>query len=113
MLILLGCPIPLAKDPDRIVIPNGRTPDKIVKNLSYVIENELLNNGSQSTPLFGGHQSWSEREKSFKLRSTMKVKFLFSCQYDCDCLLQVYPSSYLQFRKRKWQIILTFLMHFN
>ncbi|XP_048336155.2 probable hexosyltransferase MUCI70 isoform X1 [Ziziphus jujuba] len=67
------CQIPLAKDPDKIVIPKGRTPDTIVKNLSYVIEDEPLNNNFQSTPLFGGHQSWSQREESFKLKPTMKV----------------------------------------
>lgn len=50
-----------------------------MKNLSYVIEDELLNNGSQSAALFGGHQSWSQREESFKLKSTMKVKLLCYC----------------------------------
>lgn len=67
------CPIPLANDPDKIVIPKGRTPDKIVKDLSYVMEDELRNNGSLTSPLFGGHQNWSHREESFKLKSTMKV----------------------------------------
>lgn len=72
-----GCPIPLANDPEKIVIPEGRTPDKIVQNLSYVMEDELMNNVSQSSPLFGGHQSWAQREESFKLKSTMKVKLKF------------------------------------
>ncbi|KAA8538889.1 hypothetical protein F0562_025581 [Nyssa sinensis] len=66
------CPIPLADDPNRVVIPK-RTPEKIVQNLSYILEDELANNGSQSAPLFGGHQSWVQREESFKLKSTMKV----------------------------------------
>ncbi|KAE8008809.1 hypothetical protein FH972_005284 [Carpinus fangiana] len=67
------CPIPLANDPDKIVIPKGRTPDKIVKDLAYVMEDELWNNGSKTSPLFGGHQNWSQRVESFKLNSTMKV----------------------------------------
>ncbi|CAK9153950.1 unnamed protein product [Ilex paraguariensis] len=37
------------------------------------MEDDLPNNGSQSTLLFGGHQSWQQREESFKLKSTMKV----------------------------------------
>ncbi|KDP35574.1 hypothetical protein JCGZ_09012 [Jatropha curcas] len=66
------CPIPVANDPDKIVIPEGRTPDKTVKNLSYIMEDEPVKNGSQS-PLFGGHQSWVQRNESFKLNSSMKV----------------------------------------
>lgn len=72
-LYLSGCPIPVADDPDKIVIPKGRTLDTIVKNLTYVMEDEPVKNGSQSSPLFGGHQSWRQREKSFKLSSFMKV----------------------------------------
>ncbi|KAF8405459.1 hypothetical protein HHK36_010365 [Tetracentron sinense] len=67
------CSIPVADDPDSVVIPKRRTPDKIVQHLSYVLEDELVNSESQSPPLFGGHQSWLQREKSFKLNSTMKV----------------------------------------
>ncbi|KAF2322685.1 hypothetical protein GH714_028558 [Hevea brasiliensis] len=67
------CPIPVANNPNKIVIPEGGTPDNIVKNLSYFMEDELVNNGTQPSPLFGGHQSWSQREESFKLNSSMKV----------------------------------------
>ncbi|KAJ0011265.1 hypothetical protein Pint_33723 [Pistacia integerrima] len=67
------CPIPVADDPNRIVIPKERTPDEIVKNLTYIMEEVFVNNGSHSFPLFGGNQSWSQREESFKLNSTMKV----------------------------------------
>lgn len=77
---LLGCPIPVASNPDKIVIPKGKTPDDIVKNLSYVMEDEPAHDVSQSTPLFGGHQSWKERDESFKLRSSMKVKSKYSKQ---------------------------------
>ncbi|KAJ0010140.1 hypothetical protein Pint_33548 [Pistacia integerrima] len=71
--LLCGCPIPVADDPNRIVIPKERTPDEIVKNLTYIMEEVFVNNGSHSFPLFGGNQSWSQREESFKLNSTMKV----------------------------------------
>lgn len=67
------CPIPLADDPDKIVIPKGRTRDEIVKNLTYVMEDEILPDRTQSSPLFGGHQNWSQREESFRLTSNMKV----------------------------------------
>ncbi|XP_050231644.1 probable hexosyltransferase MUCI70 [Mercurialis annua] len=65
------CAIPVANNPDKIVIPEGRTVDTIVKNLSYILEDEPLENGSQ--PLFGGHQNWLQREESYKLNSSMKV----------------------------------------
>lgn len=67
------CPIPLADYPNTIFIPKERTPDTIVKNLTYFLEDEFVHNASQSSPLFGGHQSWSQREESFKLNSNMKV----------------------------------------
>ncbi|GFZ00490.1 similar to Sept9 [Actinidia rufa] len=69
----LGCSIPVADDPDKVVIPKRWTPSKVVQHLSYFMEDEVGNNGSQSPPLFGGHQSWSQRDESFKLKSTMKV----------------------------------------
>ncbi|XP_044508895.1 probable hexosyltransferase MUCI70 isoform X2 [Mangifera indica] len=65
--------LPVADEPNRIVIPKERTPNNIVKNLTYIMEEVFVNNGSQSFPLFGGNQSWSQREESFKLNSTMKV----------------------------------------
>ncbi|GAV77245.1 DUF616 domain-containing protein [Cephalotus follicularis] len=67
------CSIPVANDPDKVAIPRGRTPDEIVKNLSYFTEAEFVNNGSQSFPLFGGNKSWSQREDSFMLNSSMKL----------------------------------------
>lgn len=67
------CPIPLANDPEKVVIPKRRTPDTIVQHLSYVMKDEAASNGSQSAPLFGGHESWSLREDSFKLKSTLKL----------------------------------------
>ncbi|KAG4114282.1 hypothetical protein ERO13_D12G036300v2 [Gossypium hirsutum] len=67
------CPIPVADDPDKIVIPEGRTPDAIVKNLTYIEEEDLVNNGSQSFAVFGGNQSWLQREENFNLKPSMKV----------------------------------------
>ncbi|KAG0488509.1 hypothetical protein HPP92_007320 [Vanilla planifolia] len=60
------CVIPLVDNPDAVDIP-GRTLDIIPKALSYVTVD------NQSPPLFGGHQSWSERENSFKLNASMNV----------------------------------------
>lgn len=53
----LGCSILLADDPEKVVILKTRTPTKVVQSLSYIMEDDLANNGSQSPPLFGGHQS--------------------------------------------------------
>ncbi|TYG83938.1 hypothetical protein ES288_D01G208800v1 [Gossypium darwinii] len=71
------CLIPVASDPEKIVIPDGKTPDVIVKGLTYIEEEDLVNNGSHTFPLFGGNQSWLQREKSFKLKPNMeKCRFV-------------------------------------
>ncbi|CAN6688166.1 unnamed protein product [Malus baccata var. baccata] len=67
------CPIPVVSDPDKIKIPKGRTPDEIVKNLTYVLDDEILPDRTPSSPLFGGHQNWAHREESFRLKSDMKL----------------------------------------
>ncbi|GJV83636.1 putative INO80 complex subunit C [Tanacetum coccineum] len=67
------CSIPLASDPEKVVIPEKRSPSKYVQSLSYFEEDVPNTNESDSSPLFGGHQSWKQREDSFKLKSTMKV----------------------------------------
>lgn len=67
------CPIPVVDDPNKVVIPKKRSPEKFVQSLSYVMEDDLPNNESQSAPLFGGHQTWKERDDSFKVKPTMKV----------------------------------------
>ncbi|KAK4745029.1 hypothetical protein SAY87_011341 [Trapa incisa] len=67
------CSIPLAYNPDRVSIPKGMTPEEVVRDLSFVMEDDPLNNTSQSTPLFGGRQTWKQREESFKLEPSMKV----------------------------------------
>lgn len=74
----LGCPIPVANDPNKVVIPERRTPEKFIQKLSYIMEDDGAKNGTQSRPLFGGHQSWLQREESFKLKSTMKVNRNFT-----------------------------------
>lgn len=66
------CPIPVASDPSQVVIPK-RSPERLVQSLFYVMEDDMANNGSQSRPLFGGHQTWQQRESSFKLKPSMKV----------------------------------------
>ncbi|XP_073139225.1 probable hexosyltransferase MUCI70 [Henckelia pumila] len=66
------CPIPVADDPNKIVIPEDNSPEKFVQRLSYIMEDIVPSNGSQA-PLFGGHQTWQQREESFKVNPTMKV----------------------------------------
>ncbi|KAI8553980.1 hypothetical protein RHMOL_Rhmol05G0060900 [Rhododendron molle] len=67
------CLIPVADDPDKIVIPKRRTPSEVVEQLTYITEDVVGNNGSSPPPLFGGHQSWLQRDESFELKSSMKV----------------------------------------
>ncbi|KAL1190197.1 putative hexosyltransferase MUCI70 [Cardamine amara subsp. amara] len=64
------CPIPVAYDPDKVLLPSGKTADTIVRNLTYITEDE---SSMSLFPLFGGNISWSEREESFKLKPEMKV----------------------------------------
>ncbi|KAJ8765100.1 hypothetical protein K2173_010583 [Erythroxylum novogranatense] len=66
------CSIPVANNPDKIIIPKERSPDQILRNLSYFMEDEPQND-SQATPLFGGHQNWLQRDESFKLKPSMQV----------------------------------------
>ncbi|CAA2978500.1 uncharacterized protein LOC111389288 isoform X1 [Olea europaea subsp. europaea] len=67
------CPIPVADDPNEIVIPNRKSSDEVVQHLSYIMEDNIASNGSQSPPLFGGHQTWQQRDESFKVKPIMKV----------------------------------------
>ncbi|KAJ3672376.1 hypothetical protein LUZ60_007097 [Juncus effusus] len=66
------CPIPVANDPNSVIIPE-ETPDIIPKSLSYVEIDGNENKNGNSFPLFGGNQSWAQREESFKLKNKMKV----------------------------------------
>ncbi|CAN6443228.1 unnamed protein product [Victoria cruziana] len=71
------CLIPLADDPNSVSIPEKRNYDGIPQKLSYFVEDEFVGFGSQYQPLFGGHQSWKQRNESYKLNSTMKVHCSF------------------------------------
>ncbi|CAI9764323.1 unnamed protein product [Fraxinus pennsylvanica] len=72
MKSLHRCPIPVADDPNEIVIPKRKSSD-VVQHLSYIMEDNIVRNGSQSPPLFGGHQTWQQRDESYKVKPTMKV----------------------------------------
>ncbi|KAL2542396.1 Protein of unknown function (DUF616) [Abeliophyllum distichum] len=67
------CSIPVADDPNEVVIPKRKSPEEVVQHLSYIMEDNIKSNGSQSPPLFGGHQTWQQRDESFKVKPTMKV----------------------------------------
>jgi hypothetical protein len=88
LLYSTGCSIPIADDPDAVVIPK-RTPNAIVKKLSFITVDEQ---DKDSPPLFGGRQNWKQREESFKLNATMKV---IGCLYRvCICFLVLQNSTY-------------------
>jgi hypothetical protein len=81
-----GCQIPVADDPNAVAIPK-RTPNTLVKKLSYITVDKQ---DKDPSPLFGGRQSWKQREESFKLNSTMKVAtcLLYKCKpYMLPCKL--------------------------
>ncbi|KAG8093711.1 hypothetical protein GUJ93_ZPchr0012g18812 [Zizania palustris] len=63
------CHIPVAHNPNSVAIPK-RTLNTIVEKLSYITVDKQDNDLS---PLFGGHQSWKQREDGFKLNNTVKV----------------------------------------
>lgn len=63
----------MVDDPNAIVIPEEKTPDLIVQNLTYILEDEEMDRLSNSPPLFGGNISWAQRDDSFKLKPIMKV----------------------------------------
>lgn len=75
----LGCSIPVADDPNKIIIPTRRSLEKYVQSLSYFMEDSTATNGSQSPPLFGGHITWQQRDESFKVKPNMKVINKPSC----------------------------------
>lgn len=63
----------MVDNPDAIVIPKKKTPETIVQNLTYIVEDKDTDVISDSQPLFGGNISWAQREDSFKLKPIMKV----------------------------------------
>ncbi|KAI5061025.1 hypothetical protein GOP47_0023530 [Adiantum capillus-veneris] len=66
------CAIPLRKDPTAIQVPasylnmNGQYP----LNLTYITRDSARFSGP---PLFGGYQTWKQREESFELKPNMKI----------------------------------------
>ena len=79
--VSLGCPIPVADDPNTVVIPKRGSPERFVQSLSYIMEDDMASHRSESPPLFGGHQTWKQRDKSFKVKPTMKVNNTGSCTF--------------------------------
>ncbi|CAH9083138.1 unnamed protein product [Cuscuta epithymum] len=67
------CPIPVADDPNKVVIPKLRSTERFVQSLSYVVENVTVHSGSRPLPLFGGNQTWKQRDQSFIVKPKMKV----------------------------------------
>jgi hypothetical protein len=59
----------------------------IVKKLSYLTVDKR---DKDSPPLFGGRQTWKQREESFKLNATMKV---IGCLHrGCMCFRSYYVT---------------------
>uniref|UniRef100_A0A804PDB5 TOD1/MUCI70 glycosyltransferase-like domain-containing protein n=2 Tax=Zea mays TaxID=4577 RepID=A0A804PDB5_MAIZE len=84
------CPIPVADDPNVVVIPK-RTPNTIVKKLAYITVDKQ---DKDPSPLFGGRQNWKQREESFKLNSTMKVHCGFMKNSGAD--MDIIDVKYIQ-----------------
>lgn len=77
----------MADDPNRIVIPEQKSTERFVQSLSYVVENVTVYSGSRSLPLFGGNQTWKQRDESFKVKPSMKVRNRFLSIEHSFCIL--------------------------
>ncbi|KAI4974107.1 hypothetical protein ZWY2020_046842 [Hordeum vulgare] len=77
-------------DPDAVAIPK-RTPNEIVKKLSYITVDKR---DKDSPPLFGGRQTWKQREESFKVNATMKVHCGFMKNSGAD--MDAVDAEYIQ-----------------
>ncbi|KAG6511800.1 hypothetical protein ZIOFF_029877 [Zingiber officinale] len=55
------------------VIPPSPLAFPILKNLRYVLEDDLIANESNSGSIFGGHPSLQERTESFNIKESMRV----------------------------------------
>ena len=72
-MIITGCSIPIKNDPYTITIPAPNelhVSDPFFINLTYI---ETDQPGSMGLPLFGGYQTWKQREESFQIHPKMKV----------------------------------------
>lgn len=67
------CSIPLLDDPQAVKIPDARHNHQYHLNLTYIVEDHAFTADSKATPLFGGHQTWQQRENSFKISSQMEI----------------------------------------
>lgn len=66
------CSIPVLDDPSAIKVPDARSysSNQYRLNLTYIVNEPARSRGR---PLFGGYQTWKQREESFKLRREMKI----------------------------------------
>ncbi|XP_042453591.1 probable hexosyltransferase MUCI70 isoform X1 [Zingiber officinale] len=55
------------------VMPPSPSASPILKNLSYVLKDDLIANESNSGSVFGGHPSLQERTESFDIKESMRV----------------------------------------
>ncbi|XP_042389791.1 probable hexosyltransferase MUCI70 isoform X1 [Zingiber officinale] len=55
------------------VMPLSPSASPILKNLSYVLKDDLIANESNSGSVFGGHPSLQERTESFDIKESMRV----------------------------------------
>lgn len=71
-----GCPILLMGDAVLVRFPElKRSITSVPQNLTYIVEENLKNTEDPSISiLFGGNQTWQQREESFALKSRMKVR---------------------------------------
>lgn len=67
------CSIPLLDDPYNVKIPASRLEDQYPVNLTYIEIDPANIADLKATPLFGGYQTWQQREDSFQLKPRMEV----------------------------------------
>ncbi|XP_002980574.2 uncharacterized protein LOC9656562 isoform X1 [Selaginella moellendorffii] len=67
------CSIPVARNPQFVQIPSFRHDSSILRKLTYITNDRVAKGDQSKRPLFGGYQTWKERDESFKIKPAMQV----------------------------------------
>eukprot|EP00249_Psilotum_nudum_P011614 c23276_g1_i1 orf=267-1742(+) len=67
------CFIPLWDNPYTVEVPPQKPDETYPLNLTFVTNDAAVDTDSALVPLFGGYQTWEERDESFKIKPQMEV----------------------------------------
>lgn len=72
--MLAACPVCYVPVEQAVfAMPPSPSASPILKNLSYVLEDDLIANESNTGSVFGGHPSLQERTESSDIKESMRV----------------------------------------